>query len=179
METLKAPFVAFDNYLGSLANGQRVFDRNPEERFGRTLKHIHIRRPQLNVALSLINPDASCKKIEKTIEFPKIVGLSSITEVDHNDKVFWARRRGKKGLSKFVENKDIEETAKITVILIRKEENPAEWVLLAAFYGEFAGPEPFSPDANPESLKFWQGHALVPVEHNHYDSGSVVYDNPW
>ena len=52
-----------------------------------------------------------------------------------------------------------EPTQKVTVIL--KAGDAGDYVLITAFIGASAEPEPWDRNATPQSVAFWNSHALV------------------
>ena len=174
---IEAPFIDFNTFIGVLKNGQKVFNRKPKESNGRRLEHIHIKRNILTTALSLISPEDDEVLVEQEIEFPNPVGKTGIVPTEFGDVIFYAKRSGKTGYSRFIEDVEPGNTNRVTVILLRKQEKPYEWTLLAAFYGSKAEKEPFGENPSKESKEYWKKHAMVNTEYD-YDAETVTYYEP-
>ncbi|MEN9342412.1 MAG: Serratia phage [Candidatus Parcubacteria bacterium] len=132
-------------------DGAKVFDRDDHS-------HIHeTARPFLAEAVSKIET-AGKDFLIAPIDMGLIVGGNACVATCENDKIIFAQRPGRMGLTRFVENRVSQPCSVVTVIL---KEVAGEYILLTAFIGPPAELEPWHPKATEESKKFWNTHALV------------------
>jgi hypothetical protein len=146
--------------MGRLASGQRVIDRYNS--------HLH---PQV---LELL-PKAF-RKIRLTgeqfqvvqVDFDRIVGETTCVVTGTGDLIVYAQRPKRFGLSRFVKDRQPQESRSIVVILKKADDVPSTYVLITAFVGVKPEPEPWDRNKTEQSVAFWSSHALV------WDSEPVV-----
>lgn len=138
--------------LGKLGSGQVVFDR-PNSHLHKDILGI------LEEALLKINlKDENYQEVE--LDLGRVMGRTDCVETNDSDQIVYAKRRGRKGYSRFVKNRKSEDSSKIVIVLKKaKEENC--YLLVTAFIGSFPGPEPWDPNATMQSKKYWSSHALI------------------
>ena len=163
-------FVRFREYrrlkkpklMGMTADGIAVKDRRHS--------HVHyedgLTDEKIRKAISLIS--AACplgKTQEATVHFDKTVGHSSCIALtdELRKRVQWIQRPGRDGLTPVLPGVPSVPVSTLTLVLLRTSEEEA--VLLTAYAGEKASPEPWSPsltDAERKAAKaFWSTHALA------------------
>ncbi|OGR85788.1 MAG: hypothetical protein A2901_01600 [Elusimicrobia bacterium RIFCSPLOWO2_01_FULL_54_10] len=103
--------------------------------------------------------------IVETVEFDSTVGKSVCVETTDADEIVYAQRQGRRGLSRFVKNREAEPTDAVTVVL-KKDSREDYYVLIAAWCGATAEKEPWDPNIrDPDELfraqDFWASHALI------------------
>lgn len=140
----------------TLGSGQRVFDRYVSH----ILPVVEEVLPEV-VQKIYIAPDDSAPLKTISVEFDRIVGVSSIVTTTKKDEIFFAKRKNRKGLSRFVRNRVPVEVNMVTVILKKYRDLP-QYVLITAYFGTPTGPEPWDKRATEEDNEFWNNHAFVP-----------------
>lgn len=140
--------------MGTLGSGQVVVDRHS------THNHIHDDN-LLRAALLKVNlREEQFQKI--LVEFDHVVGVSTRVETTDADEIVYAHRvstRGR-GLTRFVKNREPEPCKSVVVILMKAREADT-YVLITSFIGTLSEPEPWDPNATPQSRQFWNTNALV------------------
>ena len=135
------------NVIGKTADGAFVVDRHNS--------HLHDDIKDFIVdALVKVNTGGR-PFLEAEVNFGHIIGNCICVSTGPNDKIVYAQRPNRKGLTRFVLERDAEPTTKAMVVL-KKSENPSEYILITAFAGGKSELEPWDPRATPESLIFWQ-----------------------
>lgn len=76
-----------------------------------------------------------------------------------SDEVFYARREGKSGYSRFVRNRTPHSTNVFTMIIERRDRMAQ---IIAAYHGYRSHPEPYDSKATKEAIVYWRNHALIP-----------------
>ena len=102
--------------------------------------------------------DLNSERIEKDFPFPSIIGQTTCVSTDENDKVFYAIRKGRLGYTRFVLNREPEDTSFLTIILRRLSDY---YHIITCYLGKLAKPEPWDKYALPDALEFWENHALI------------------
>ncbi|MCI0597682.1 hypothetical protein L0Y34_01245 [Candidatus Parcubacteria bacterium] len=138
--------------LGTLQNGERVFDR--------PRSHLHENPALLKyLAHALIRIEPNNRPfIVEAVDFGQIIGESNCIETTPEDEIVFARRPRRAGLTRFVKNKERVPTSQLTAILLKTDEG---YILISAFLGPKAEPEPWDKNATEASEKFWNTHAVV------------------
>lgn len=98
--------------------------------------------------------------IDEEVDFGHVIGRSSCVNTCSDDCIVFAQRPNRKGLTRFVLDKETEPTTKVMIVL-KQTDNPSVYVLITAFIGCRAELEPWDTRATPKSLSFWQRKALV------------------
>ncbi|MBQ8075852.1 MAG: hypothetical protein IJ237_07700 [Oscillospiraceae bacterium] len=148
--------------MGITANGISVKDRQHS--------HVHyedgLTDEKIREAISLISVTCSCGKTQAaTVRFDEIVGNSSCIALtdELRKRVQWVQRLGRDGVTPVLYGVPPIPVTSLTLALLRTGEKEA--ILLTAFAGEKASPEPWSPsltDAEREAAEaFWNNHALA------------------
>ena len=142
-----------DALLGFLRSGEQVFDGTPSHVLG----HPTV-MPFLAEALSRIY-GTNRDRIYEEVDFGRLIGESNCVRTRHGDKIFFAQRRNRKGLTRFVKNRPPEPSSRVTVVLV--QQNECSYLLRTAFIGEKTPPEPWDMEAGMDSILFWNAHALT------------------
>jgi len=138
--------------LGQLASGEYVFDRP------RTHLHGQVGELLIEVFAKVASLDREFFVAE--VDLGRIVGKKVCIETGPTDEIHFARRYGRKGLSRFVVGREPEQTSCVTVIL-KRDEYSDTYVCMSAYVGTRSEPEPWDRNATDQSEAFWQSHALV------------------
>jgi hypothetical protein len=137
--------------IGKLESGQVVIDR-PNS-------HIHAGVAELlPEALSRVFLAGEQFSVQE-VQFGRVVGVTTCVETSGSDIVVFAQRPRRFGLSRFVKNRQPEPCSNIVVIL--KAGGYGEYILITAFVGQKAEPEPWDRNATDKSVAFWNSHALI------------------
>ena len=149
-------------WMGITANGIAVKDR--------LHSHVHyedgLTDAKIREALSRISVTCPCGKMQHdTVRFDEIVGNSrciSLTD-ELRKRVQWVKRPGRDGPTPMIPGVPPVPVNTLFLALLHTDE--AEAILLTAYAGEEAFPEPWTPwlsDAEREiSEAFWSNHALA------------------
>ena len=119
---------------------------------------------RLRHALPSCLPEAENDYIKKTVFFNKVIGQSVRVLTTDEDvtagRIYWAQREGRRGLSRFVENREPVGTQQLTFIIKRMPDGL--WWCRSAYFG-MTLPEPFSTKGKKKhrSKAFWSNHAFV------------------
>jgi hypothetical protein len=117
-------------------------------------------RPLLPEALSHVE-SGGCEFIVTQVDFDRIVGESVCVATEAGDQIVYAQRPKRFGLTRFVKNRKPEPCKSVVVILKTADGQLGAYVLLTAFIGQKAEPEPWDRNATAKSREFWNFHALV------------------
>jgi hypothetical protein len=98
--------------------------------------------------------------IIEEVKFDRIVGESICVATRLGDQIVYAKRPKRWGLTRFVRNRKPEQSSSVVVILKKAEEGNF-FILITAFIGSIAEPEPWDRNATSTSRDFWNTHALV------------------
>ena len=140
-----------------LKSGERVVDR-PNS-------HLHAGVVALlPAALAAMESHGRLFLVESH-DFGRVIGETVCVATHGGDQVVFAHREGRRGLTRFVKNRAAEPTSRVTCIL-KAGDTGEEFVLVTAFVGAPAEPEPWDknlrdPAAKRKSCEFWSSHALV------------------
>ena len=154
--------------IGRTADGKVVVDR--------CNSHLHSDVEAIIFdVLTMINTNG-IEFVEVEIDLGRIIGTTSCVQTTKDDIIVFAQRLNRKGLTRFVLDRQKEPTSKIMVVL-KKTASFNEYVLITAFLGNKPEVEPWDTRATSASLEFWSKRALVwgdPVELN-----TVTAKSPW
>ena len=149
-------------YLGKTNNGIRVYDR-PDSHFheegGLTLD-------LLKEALRKIQFPDKCEFKKYELNFKRPIGHTTCVQTTEDDNVVMVYRKGRKGMTPMVKNRDPKPCDYMTVIL-RKDDISNHLTLITAFIGSGSTPEPWdkrlknNPRAKQRAEAFWATHALI------------------
>lgn len=135
-----------------LGSGQRVVDRHKS--------HVHEKLTDLlPEALARINADGR-RYFTEQVDFGRPVGETSRVATKPGDQIVYAQRANRSGLTRFVKNRKAESCSAVTVVL-KKDDRDDYYILITAFVGYRAEPEPWDKKATPQSSAFWSSQALV------------------
>lgn len=138
-----------------LKNGERVSDRHKSK----ITKELLSLLPE---ALATIEANKQNFFIAE-VDMQRVVGETICVETNDNDEIVYAKRVFVKNerLTRFVKNRSAEPCQFITVILKRDQNDLTHYIMIDAFIGKKAEPEPGDPNENDNSVIFWSKHALV------------------
>ena len=154
--------------LGRLKSGENVVDRE--------VSHMHAGVSEY-LALALVQISSNGReRIKETIDLGRVIGRSNRVSTSTDDKVIFAQRVNRPGLTRFVKNREPEPTTKLTVKLQQLVDGQYE--IRTAYIGDAGVAEPWDEDAKSDSIPFWSAHALCwgyePVV-----SGTETEKCPW
>lgn len=137
--------------IGILKSGELVINRFNS--------HLHNDvRPYISEALARIDAEQKPFLVEE-VNFGKEIGKSVCVLTNENDQIIFAKRPNRFGHTRFVIGKEPESCSFVVIILKRTEEQ--SYILLTAFIGRKAEPEPWDRNATERSVAFWSKRALV------------------
>jgi len=146
--------------LGTLADGTPVFDRPDSHLTG----HPEARDLLPEAFARIRQADFQDGEWSGLVDLGRVVGTSSCVRVDAGEPVFYARRAGRAGWTRFVRGRGGSPCTTLKVVL---RECPGGVELRTAFVGGDTPPEPWSPGAggsaarHARSVRFWKRHALL------------------
>lgn len=140
------------NGLGITKDGKTVVDRHNTQ--------CYLARNLLAEALSRIDLSGAAGFANISVPMLRVIGNSTCVATDSNDMVVYARRVGRAGVTRFVIFREAVPCSNIQVIL-KATADRSKWVLITAFVGDAAEPEPWDRKATPQSADFWGSHALL------------------
>jgi len=156
--------------IGCTSNNIRVYERpNP---------HYHdMPDGLLNEVLGKIRlgPQSFVKTIT---DMGRVIGNSTCVGTTSADKVQFAQRLGRRGLTRFVLNRESEACSTIVTVFKKRDDMDNSYILLTAFIGGECEPEPWDLNATSNSKAFWNTHALIWGEES-YIPGTVTEVCPW
>lgn len=154
-------------FIGTCANGKYVFNR--------LNSHLHkdVSKEILKNALSQLSPSTSFHK--EIVDMKQIIGKSHCVSVNESDDIVYVIRKGRKGPTPMVKNREAINCSSLTIILKKmKDEN---YILISAYIGDESEPEPWNSQfyyqntweknenideiAYQKSIDFWNTHALI------------------
>jgi hypothetical protein len=113
--------------------------------------------------------------IEIELKFPQIIGTSSCVTINNNDNIIYAKRKDRKGYSKFVKNREPIVCNSIFAVFKKTE---LGYLIVTIYIGEKAGREPWDKLATVEDYEFWTNHALI-YDRNEIRKGTEIISCPW
>jgi cold shock CspA family protein len=102
-------------------------------------------------------------------------GKAFACETTIGDDIFYAKRKNRRGYSRFVKNKQPETSALFTIIIRFRD---GFHQVVASYFGPKTPPEPWDKIATPEALDFWRNHALIPDDGFNIDYSTVKDFDP-
>lgn len=156
--------------FGTLASGEVVVDRY----------NSHLREDAacfLPSALARINGQGRSFLAEE-VDFGQPIGETMCVSTGPGDRIVYAKRPKRFGHTRFVVNRLPESCSSLVVILVAAKEAPGLYVLISAFIGRKAEPEPWDKNATAGSVAFWNTHALV-WGHEETVPGTETVICPW
>lgn len=140
--------------LGILASGEPVIDRADSHAAGH--QGIDTILAELVSLISSEQRENFCEQID----FDREVGVSICVETREGDDIVYAQRPNRRGLTRFVKNREPAPTR--SAVACFKRTTGGAFLLMTAFIGGRAPAEPWDRQwATSESLPFWSSHALV------------------
>lgn len=147
--------------IGKLQSGEVVVDRFHS--------HNHTETKLIEEALFQISSFGR-KFLTEVVDFGRPIGETiCVSTTAGDDTIIFAQRPRRFGFTRFVKNRSPEPCNTLVVVL--KADNKGGYVLISAFCGRRAEPEPwddrnFSQQSDPSaareaSRRFWSSHALV------------------
>lgn len=155
--------------LGHTADGAKVFNRHTS--------HNHVDSSLLSAAIARASVERRFFT-SVTVEFGEPVGYTECVETTDTDDIVYAVRLNRTGHTRFVTNRQPLPSSKVTLILKQIDQSNNDYVLVTAFIGGQAEPEPFDPKATERAWDYWSKHALVWCPES-IDSSTVTRTCPW
>jgi hypothetical protein len=138
--------------LGQTRGGRIVFDR-PNS-------HSHLDLALVREALERIDgPNVPFAKV--VVPMGRPVGFTTCVRTTESDEIVYAQRRNRAGHTRFVKGRSPIPCANVVVVLKQTEQDANAYVLITAFVGNDAEPEPWDRNATPAARDYWSRHALV------------------
>lgn len=156
--------------MGHLGSGELVIDRKDS--------HVATHPTALPIvaeALSQISSEKRENAVEE-IDLGRVIGENIRVSTTDADRVVYAQRTGREGLTRFIKDR-APEPCESMVIVLRRATNGA-YVLITAFIGTKCPAEPWDRWAIPESVPFWNTHALIWGEEE-VIPGTETSECPW
>ena len=159
-------------YLAESKNGQKVFTEMDNTNVG---LHI-IENPGLLVlVIELIRQsEISGENVGIEFDFGKVIGKTSCVETTDEDEVVYAKRKQRDSFSRFVKNRELEDTTLVSAVFFKKNYG---YLLWSAWCGALVPTSPDSEGRMKTSEGFWQNHALV-YDKDLIQEGTVQSDRP-
>lgn len=115
------------------------------------------------------------------VDLGRVIGHTACVALTGNEEIFYAQRKGRKTLTKFVKGIDAPECSTISFVLHKSGEN--KYRLITAYIGKVAEKEPLDPKIeNQEEFNiaktFWDNHALIEGTQKIY-LNTVTTECPW
>lgn len=155
---------------------RRVYQNTYGIKFVPRVDESHIHRgiePFLLIALDKIK-DLKCEYIEVKHDFETTIGHSICVPTNEEDLIFYAKRRRRKGYSRFVLNREPIDTKFITLCLLKVI---THYLIISNYFG-LAAREPLDSRAIASDLEFWRNHALI-YGYEEIEEGSRTFICPW
>lgn len=138
--------------LGNLTTGEPVYDR-PNSHLHEGVAGL------LPEALMQIRTEGR-QMIAEEVDLGRFIGITTGVETTLEDEIIFAQRVGRKGLTRFVKNREGTPTSFLTVVL-QKNQSEESYTCLTAWVGRKAEPEPWDRRATEQSVAYWRSHALL------------------
>jgi hypothetical protein len=140
--------------VGILKDGIPVFERHHS--------HIHTEYERI---YELVKQMCTCVTsgedfIVYTHDFNEVVGKTICIPTSVDDNIVYAVRERRKGATRFVKKREPQESTQATMVLMQDKVGN-RYILITAYIGSAAPPEPWDPHAPAHAKSFWSGHALV------------------
>jgi len=121
--------------LGYLQSGEKVYDQSPS--------HIHENAaPYIREALQKVNSE-SREKFDAVVDFGKVIGFSNLVVTTEKDKIVYAQRVNRNGLSRLVKNRKGKPTTTLLIGLKKAEDEPNTYLVATSFIGLPSKNEPW------------------------------------
>lgn len=150
--------------IWNLWSGEAVIDRRTS--------HIHDGISTELLKESLLHIQSNNESyIDQTIFHDRIIWKSLRIATVKWDEIIFVQRKNRKWPSRFVKNKQPIDYNGITIVLLKNKYHANEYVLMTAYIGDKAPPEPWDnplfeklengEERRKEALEFWNNHALI------------------
>ncbi len=138
-------------YLGVLKSGEQVYNRDST----------HVDKVIKDLVLDVLPSIESNDEVhfEKSITFPSNIGICRVVNTTSNDQIYYAVRKNRKGYSRIVKGKEGEQSNVLSLALLKSSET--KYILITAYIGDRAGPEPYDKYCMPSDKEYWLNHAFV------------------
>lgn len=160
--------------VGRLASGELVVDREDSH----VQSHPTV-LPLIREALASVHADGRNEFAEE-VDLGRVVGETICVETakdGSDDKIVYARRPPRRGLTRFVKNKRSAPCRHVTVVL--KKITGGGYLLMTAYIGRRSPAEPWDQKwATEESFRFWSTHALM-WNKEEIEEGTETTICPW
>lgn len=97
-----------------------------------------------------------------TVDFGRIIGKCECVPTTDDDEIVYAIRCERDRHMRFVKNRTMPDTSKLTLIMFRRG---SDWMLVSGWFGDPAAREPQDPNSSQQeriaAYDFWTKHALV------------------
>lgn len=141
--------------IGNSKNGEPIYNRKSSHFPDFVLELLPEALSQLDLA-SVKNGEI----VTLTHDFGRVIGQNICVVTNDDNKIVWAQRPGRKGLTRLVKNRQPEPTSNLTVAL-KKDNSENYYVALTAYIGGRSGLEPWDQRATDDDKLFWDSHALI------------------
>lgn len=165
--------------IGTTATGEGVWTYVEGDRSS----HIHngINDSLLAEAISKLSPEGGF--IRTTVDLGRVVGKDNCVATTGAHHIVFARREGRRGLTRFTKSQVAVPTRLISIVISRDKDNGGRWTLITAFFGQLAPREPWDQGIQNDaeratSVSFWNSHALV-WESDPIVEGTETSECPW
>lgn len=164
-----------DALVGYLKNSVAVYDRADS--------HVHTEYEGIwklitELLPTIISPQ-DVDHFHYSHDFGYVIGESICVHTDDNDEIVYAQRPHRDGKTCFIKNRPLRPTSVLTIVFKRDIYSPVEqYILITAYMGEKAPPEPWDALATIDSIPFWNTHALVWGSVQVIE-GTETLDCPW
>ncbi|HNY42105.1 MAG TPA: hypothetical protein PKJ41_17000 [Bryobacteraceae bacterium] len=139
-------------FLGFTQDGKRVFDRFQS--------HHSLSKDLIRESLGRVTLRAR-HFLEVLVRFDRVVGLTRCVTTGPDDRVIYARRKKRNGMSRIVLGRNPEPCSTVFIVLKQNGDDPAAYTMITGFVGDRPAPEPWDRNATSASLPFWQRHGLI------------------
>lgn len=144
------------NVIGEITIDKKQYPVTKSDSF-----HFHnLSEKLIEEALKKVKIKYKSRMIKYIAKFDRIIGKKACVKTKEDDCIIFARRKGRKGDTRFVKNRELEDCKSI-VIILKKDTTGEYYILLTAFIGEESYPEPWDRFATEKAKTFWSNHALV------------------
>ena len=106
------------------------------------------------VELSVVDGE----KVALQVDLDRVVGETSMVEINDQDEVIYAKRIGREKYSKFVKNREMVQTRSVVAILFKKDYGYLVW---SAWCGQLMPQESDGSGGTHTSREFDRTHAMV------------------
>lgn len=138
--------------------------------------HIHLDTDKyLKEIINNTHFDPEKEIIEIEYEFTDFIGDTYCVPASPEDEIIYAVRKGRKGHSKFILNKNPKECKTVTAIFKKVEDG---YMIVTIYIGRKAAREPWDKRATQNDVDFWNDHALI-FEKEKIIPGTETSFNPW